>query len=198
MIILFVFWLQGKYHVTIWQCVTPRARMIVWQVSARMARSGVLAAARAQLTNHACLPSAGPAARWRRPMARTGRSWPSSRGCCTRGSWSASPRTSAVRWSTSPSRTRSSRRDTRCVTRPHAAAARARTHTLTVPVTHVLFIAVFVRCAEHRARDALAAPARAQTGRPVLPAQCMPTSVNIKDLSSFSGLHTLITVNVIR
>lgn len=39
---------------------------------------------------------------------------------------------------------------------------RARTHSHTyLPVTHVLFITVFVRCNEHRARDALAAPARA-------------------------------------
>lgn len=197
MIILFIFWLLGKYHVIIWQCVAPRARMIVWRFSARIARSGGLVTARAHVANHACLPSAGPARHWRRPMARMGRSWRSCRGCCTRGSWSASPRTSAARWSTSPS-TRSSRRDTRCVTRPHAAAARARTHTLTVPVTHVLYIALVVRCAEHRARDALAAPARAQPGRQCCPPSVSPTSATIKDHYTFSGLHTLIIVNVIR
>lgn len=97
-------------------------------------------------------------------MGRTGRSWASSQACSTRASSSASPRISAARWSTSPN-TRSSR-DTRCVTRSYAAVAHARTHTLSLPVTHVLFIAIYVRCDEHSALDALNAPARA----PVRPA----------------------------
>lgn len=49
---------------------------------------------------------------------------------------------------------------------------RARTHSHTPPVTHVLFIADYERCSERRARDALAAPARApprtRTGYPIL------------------------------
>lgn len=75
---------------------------------------------------------------------------------------------------------------------------RARTHSHT-PGTHVS-TALVVRCAEHRARDALAEPARARSGRQCnpCPPSASPTSATTDHPYTFSGLHILIIVNVIR